>query len=1031
MTPNQWERLKDVYAEACDLPADGRRAFVEAEPDPEVRAEAIRLLEFGPSRPAMVDTPAVDPIRVREVVEGFRPLERGEVLAGRFEIRDRIGSGGMGDVYTALDRELETVVAIKTVRPDLLGDARISERFKREVQLARQVTHPNICRVHDWVRAEWEGGGEITFLTMEYVEGRTLAGHLCDRGPMTLAEARPLILQIVQALGAAHAAGVVHRDLKSANILLAGPRVVITDFGLARPVSSSGHSGPSAWGLGTPAYMAPEQVEGKPVGPAADIYALGVVMYEMATGRPPYQVESPLEMVVRKIKEPPEPPSRHHAIDAKWEAVILKCLAYRPEDRFQKAEEIASALDSGVWPVRRWTSLWKPAAVSSLLAALIWVALQWKAPARLTPEAERWYREGVAALSDGAYPRARDVLLRAVEAAGSFAPARCRLAEAYLDLQAADLARQQVTLARKASGDRLLAEACEAMVSYDWDRAMTALGRRAASAAPESKVDALLDVARMAERKYRLGGTGGAGAVSAYQEVLKLDASHPGALLRIAGLKKDVENQTAEATALLERAEAAFDILKNREGIGEVALVRGRLETNASAAEERAKRADEIGAATGSDWLRVRALLARSGYRQRQGDGEGAANLARQAMDLAEATGQLRLVIFALTDLGSIYSAQRMNEEAEEALRQALALAERQQDGELSAYAKLRLSPVLIRSRRVDEGSRLAREATDYYDSRQRPADALRARLNLSTALLNSNRIDEAKAGFLDALPRAVAMDQPATVLLLKYRLGYLIYLQGEYPEAIPYLKEAAEGYAARGDRNDEQFMRLRLATSNLGIGRFAEAEAELNRLNAPPGLANALRKREWISIKAALDTESGRETEAVRAVEQLAEETRRTEPERLKSMASQLCAIYAVAGRTAQAEKICAEAVPGFRDAKSHGALSSVLCGLAEAKMFRGRYSEAVPLLEEAREVSLSARNNANALYAVVLETDALDRLGRTADRDRVMTIASADIGEFQRRWGVEVVKSYLKRPPYWRRLERFPALRALAEGR
>lgn len=279
------------------------------------------------------------------------------VVAGRYRIVRFIADGGMGEVYEAEDLELGVHVALKAVRPDADAKYLATERFKREIQLARQVTHPNVCRIFDLVRhsqpTATAPGRDVLCLTMELLTGETLLERLRRAGAMSTREALPVVEQAAAALAAAHRVGVVHRDFKSSNVMLvpagsdAGIRAVVTDFGLARgsSESTSGVVTTTTKIIGTPAYMAPEQVEGKPATAAADIYALGIVMYEMVTARRPFAADTSLAMAVKRLTEPPSSPRVHVPdLDSIWESVILTCLRRDPSQRFATAEDVARAL---------------------------------------------------------------------------------------------------------------------------------------------------------------------------------------------------------------------------------------------------------------------------------------------------------------------------------------------------------------------------------------------------------------------------------------------------------------------------------------------------------------------------------------------------------------------------------------------------------------------------------------------------------------------------------------------------------------
>jgi len=282
---------------------------------------------------------------------GTSAFAAGERLANRYRIQRLLGRGGMGVVYEAVDEELSIPVALKTLGLDLVGDREALLRLKREVLLARSVAHPNVCRVYDLGRHDGRGG-PVWFLSMELLRGETLRERMRSRGRLAAAEVLPLAEQMAAALGAAHRAGVVHRDFNSANVMLVhaaeADRVVVTDFGIARALVASA-AGPetalTGTGLiGTFASMAPEQLRGEPVGPAADIYALGLVLYEMVTGTVPFP-GSVVEAASRRLNEDAPPPRRvARDLEPRWEAVILRCLAREPNRRFARAEDVADTL---------------------------------------------------------------------------------------------------------------------------------------------------------------------------------------------------------------------------------------------------------------------------------------------------------------------------------------------------------------------------------------------------------------------------------------------------------------------------------------------------------------------------------------------------------------------------------------------------------------------------------------------------------------------------------------------------------------
>ncbi|HMR75303.1 MAG TPA: serine/threonine-protein kinase, partial [Polyangiaceae bacterium] len=232
------------------------------------------------------------------------------VLAGRYELLALVGAGGMGSVYRARDRELDEIVALKMLNAELIGSEAMLERFRREVKLARRIAHPNVARVHDI----GEHAGQ-RFLTMEFIAGQSLGTKLGREPRLSLGRAVSLALGICAGVSAAHAAGVVHRDLKPDNVMLKDDgQPVVTDFGIARSVQQHDVK-QTALGavVGTPAYMAPEQVEGSSVDERTDVYALGVLLFELLTGRLPFEGDSPYVVAAKRLSEPAPDPRQARA----------------------------------------------------------------------------------------------------------------------------------------------------------------------------------------------------------------------------------------------------------------------------------------------------------------------------------------------------------------------------------------------------------------------------------------------------------------------------------------------------------------------------------------------------------------------------------------------------------------------------------------------------------------------------------------------------------------------------------------------
>jgi serine/threonine protein kinase/class 3 adenylate cyclase len=296
--------------------------------------DASELIQPAPPLPqSTVLTPApLTPAQAAAGVSG--------TLASRYEVLGELGKGGMGIVYRVRDRETGDLLALKVLRPELAADAQVMSRFKTEVRVARRVTHKNVCRIHDFNRA-----GDTCYITMEMVEGQSLRQVLQRTGALDVRNGLDIARQICSGLKEAHTQGIVHRDLKPENVMIDPSGLVkLMDFGIAR--SNLGLSQTAAgMVIGTPAYMAPEQVQGQPVDHRADIYALGHILYEMFTGLPAFTASTAIEIVFKQVQERPRPPRQlQPTVPLHIEAAVVRCLEKSPAARFQSVEELESAL---------------------------------------------------------------------------------------------------------------------------------------------------------------------------------------------------------------------------------------------------------------------------------------------------------------------------------------------------------------------------------------------------------------------------------------------------------------------------------------------------------------------------------------------------------------------------------------------------------------------------------------------------------------------------------------------------------------
>ncbi len=277
----------------------------------------------------------------RTLTHALRELVPGSTFAGRYQIVEELGHGGMGRVYKAVDTQVNEKVALKLLKPEISTDSEMIDRFRNELKLARQVSHRNICRMFDLGEADG-----TRFITMEYVSGEDLKTVIRMTGSLSLGTILSVARQVADGLSEAHGLGIVHRDLKPQNIMIdTAGRVKIMDFGIARSVREKGVTGPGVM-IGTPEYMSPEQVEARETDARSDIYSLGIILYEMATGRVPFEGGTALSIAMKqKGEKPVDPRQVNPNVPDDLAGIILKCLEKDPAKRFASAAEVRAEIE--------------------------------------------------------------------------------------------------------------------------------------------------------------------------------------------------------------------------------------------------------------------------------------------------------------------------------------------------------------------------------------------------------------------------------------------------------------------------------------------------------------------------------------------------------------------------------------------------------------------------------------------------------------------------------------------------------------
>ena len=359
LTASQWDVAQKLFEGAIALKHEERASYLEnaCPTDPGLRTEVLNLVRLYEGDPTFLETPVLTQLLTTP------QLVEGEVVAGRFRVLRHVGSGGMSEVHEAEDlvhRDRPERVALKMIRPGLAALDDLVDRIHAEVQLAHRITHPNVCKVHS-LHVDRQPAGDRLFLIMDFLDGETLRERLARTGPLDTATALSVAEQIAAGVDEAHREGVIHKDLKSSNIMLVArrdgtTRAVITDFGIAAAEEDAFKRG-----TGTEAYMAPERMIDAGATRAADIYSFGVVLYEMVTGRLPFDSGTPPD---QRRKSPPIPSTIRPSLGRRWDRVILRCLHPSPDARFQRATDAVAAL--------RPKRFWIPIAAAVLAGLLAW-----------------------------------------------------------------------------------------------------------------------------------------------------------------------------------------------------------------------------------------------------------------------------------------------------------------------------------------------------------------------------------------------------------------------------------------------------------------------------------------------------------------------------------------------------------------------------------------------------------------------------------------------------------------------------------
>jgi Flp pilus assembly protein TadD len=759
----------------------------------------------------------------------------------------------MGDVFLARDTRLDRLVAVKFLSRQPDSDTR--RRLMSEARAIAALDHPAICAVYD-VASDPSAGD---FIVMQYVEGETLASRLAS-GPLPADDALRIAIRIAEALAVAHARGIVHRDLKPRNIMIGpdgAPRLL--DFGVARRLIPPSDIGAQTTATamtnpdtpaGTPAYMAPEQIDGHTVDGRADLFSLGCVLYECLTGRRAFGGQTPYSVYHQVLHGTPAAPSTivpglGAGHDAVCDLLMRKAPRERPPSATAAREALETVLRGSTLDSDRHVAPRPPATVSRrallLVAGAVAVILAagwlWSyfSSARVPAGARKWYEDGVAALREGSYATAKSRFEFAIREFPDYALAHARLADALTELDDLDGAKdallrvnQLMSQGSRMSGDDLLRfDAVRASALRDHAAAIKAY--RALAARAPSEAERWIDVGRAEEAASKR-----VEAREAYRRAVELDSKSAAARLRH-GVMQAQDGDAAAATVSFDEAERLFRAATNVEGEAETSLRRSVMLLNrgdAAAAETAVTPVVTLGqdprfVALG---LRARFHLARIEIRKR--NFERAEALATTAVREAGDRGLHKIAALGLIDagLGSL-SAGRF-QEAEERTSRAEALAREQKAALTEHRARLQLASIKGANREPAEALKLAEGTLPFFEERQYVRNAAEARIIASRAHEALGNVDAAMALAKATLDVATSIRDTALKALALESLAGLAAQSGRLAEALVHRETIErEHEAIKDDSNLPYDIRSR-ADLLITMGRAADARAALNLID-------------------------------------------------------------------------------------------------------------------------------------------------------------------------------------------------------
>jgi tetratricopeptide (TPR) repeat protein len=991
---------------------------------------------------------------------------------GPYEIVSLLGAGGMGEVYRALDTRLDRTVALKILPSRLSTHTDLKSRFQSEARLISGLQHPHICVLYDIGNQDG-----IDYLVMEYLEGETLHSAF-DRAPLAVNDVLEIGIEIGGALASAHRHGVIHRDIKPGNIMLTPSGAKLMDFGLAKmqsliaedagalaalaTISSPAPAVTMAGSVvGTIQYMSPEQVQGKELDGRSDIFSLGAVLYEALTGVRPFQGITMLEIASNLLHVEPAPPSAiNPAVPQLLEAIVLKALAKDCSKRYQSAKEVVDDLRLAQQTANGAAAGQRPSAshllassvnktagevvralrqpripVFYILLAILGVMAIASLGFRLarpklyepSPQAQHWYEVGSGALRDGSYFQASKAFERAISTDDKFLLAHARMAEAMLEMDHADRAKDELLRAADAGRtgltqtDSLYLDAVIASVRHDYSKAIDLYRQIVDQSSGGEKPYVLVDLGRAYEKAEQPKQ-----AMDVYRRASAQNSQYATPLLHL-GILYGRQHDLTKALNSFDKAEAIYQALGRLEGRAEVAFQRGSLFNQLNKLTEantNLQQALTLARAGDNKSQEIKTLLQMSSMEVDAGQTSLAVENARTAIALAEQTGMENLVSRGLVDLGNSFLITSQYSDAEKYYEQALAMAQKNKAPRNEARARISLASLRVQQNRADEALTFLDPALAFYRE-----GGYRTETALGLGLLS--RANQQKGEYTSALKAneqllqvAQQGNDPSAIAFAQSELATSLALVERFPEALSHLEQAQPVYKSLGMQRNFAYNQLNRANYLMQLGRFSECAPLLDEIlklaDRPGGDYQELLTLVNLS-RARLALIQGHFPDAKARAGKVLAASKEKFPE--AALEAQRVLISAdSSGRKASpvvppavlesAKQTATDALDMAKRLNDPGQLAQTQLVSAQTMLIAGDAQDALSAANQAQSFFSRADQQASNWQALLMAALASRTLNDSTRASDYGSRAEASLAKLRQLWGQQVFEAYLRRP-------------------